>query len=83
MSKVETSYEIHIVKAFILNVVPYPIGTIVRLNSGITGIVTEINKSNASRPVIRDLDTDCMISLFEQQTVFIREVVSSRDICFS
>jgi putative nucleotidyltransferase with HDIG domain len=75
MSKVETSYEIHIVQAFVRNVVPYPIGTIVRLTSGVTGIVTEINKSNASRPVIRELDTDRTISLFEQQTIFIKEVV--------
>jgi HD-GYP domain-containing protein (c-di-GMP phosphodiesterase class II) len=83
MSKVETSYDIHIVQAFMRNVVPYPIGTVVRLTNGVTGIVTGINKTHAARPVIRELNKERTISLFENQTLFIREVLSSRDICFS
>jgi HD-GYP domain-containing protein (c-di-GMP phosphodiesterase class II) len=83
MSKVETTYDIHIVQAFMRNVVPYPIGTLVRLTNGINGIVTEINKTNASRPVVRELDKDYSISLNDNHTVFIKEVLSSRDICFS
>lgn len=83
MSKVETSYDIHIVQAFMRNVVPYPVGTVVRLTNGVSGIVTEINKTNTSRPVIRVLEKDQTISLFDHQTLFIREVLSSRDLCFS
>jgi HD-GYP domain-containing protein (c-di-GMP phosphodiesterase class II) len=83
MSKVETTYDIHIVQAFMRNVVPYPIGTLVRLTNGVNGIVTEINKTNASRPVIRALDKDKTISLNDNHTLFIEEVLSSRDICFS
>ena len=83
MSKVETTYDIHIVQAFMRNVVPYPVGTLVRLTNGVTGTVIEINKSNASRPVIRDLENDQTISLYDHQTLFIREVLSSRDLCFS
>jgi putative nucleotidyltransferase with HDIG domain len=83
MSKVETTYDIHIVQAFMRNVVPYPIGTVVRMTNGGTGIVVEINKVNASRPVIRELDKDQTISLLDHHTLFIKEVLSSRDICFS
>jgi putative nucleotidyltransferase with HDIG domain len=83
MSKVETSYEIHVVQAFVHNVIPYPLGTIVRLTNGMAGMVTEINKINTSRPVIRELDTDHTISLMDHHTILIKEVLSSRDICFS
>jgi HD-GYP domain-containing protein (c-di-GMP phosphodiesterase class II) len=71
MSKVESSYEIHIVQAFVHNVVPYPIGTIVRLTNGMAGIVTETNKMNTSRPVIRELETDRRISLMDHHTILI------------
>jgi HD-GYP domain-containing protein (c-di-GMP phosphodiesterase class II) len=83
MSKVETCYDIHIVRAFMHNVVPYPLGTHVQLTNGIIGVVTEINKTNSSRPVIKDLNTGLIFALNDHHTVFIKEVLSSRDICFS
>jgi HD-GYP domain-containing protein (c-di-GMP phosphodiesterase class II) len=83
MAKAGASYEIHIVQAFMRAVVPYPIGTVVLLTNGISGIVIENNKAYESRPVIRELNKDHLISLIDHPTLYIKEVVSSRDILFS
>jgi putative nucleotidyltransferase with HDIG domain len=83
MSKVETCYDIHIVRAFMRSVVPYPLGTHVELTNGIIGVVTEINKSNSSRPVIKELKHGRIFALSDHHTVFIKDVLSIRDICIS
>ncbi|QGQ98882.1 HD domain-containing protein [Paenibacillus psychroresistens] len=83
MTKAGVSYDVHIVHAFMRAIVPYPIGTVVLLTNGITGIVIENNKDYESRPVIRELNKDHEISLINHPTLFIKEVVSSRDILFS
>jgi HD-GYP domain-containing protein (c-di-GMP phosphodiesterase class II) len=83
MTKAGVSYDIHIVHAFMQAIVPYPIGTVVLLTNGITGIVIESNKEYESRPVIRELNKDHEISLIDHPAVFIKAVVSSRDILFS
>jgi HD-GYP domain-containing protein (c-di-GMP phosphodiesterase class II) len=83
MAKAGVSYDINIVHAFMRAIVPYPIGTVVLLTNGITGIVIESNKEYESRPVIRELNKDHEISLINHPAVFIKEVVSSRDILFS
>jgi HD-GYP domain-containing protein (c-di-GMP phosphodiesterase class II) len=83
MARAGASYDIHIVQAFMRAIVPYPIGTIVLLTNGISGIVIENNKAYESRPTIRELNKDHLISLIDHPTLYIREVVSSRDILFS
>jgi HD-GYP domain-containing protein (c-di-GMP phosphodiesterase class II) len=83
MARAGASYDIHIVQAFMRAIVPYPIGTIVLLTNGISGIVIENNKAYESRPIIRELNKDHLISLIDHPTLYIKEVVSSRDILFS
>lgn len=83
MAKAGVSYDVNIVHAFMKAIVPYPIGTIVLLTNGITGIVIENNKEYESRPVIRELNKDHEISLINYPGLHIKEVVSSRDILFS
>jgi HD-GYP domain-containing protein (c-di-GMP phosphodiesterase class II) len=83
MLKAGVSYDNHVVQAFMHAIVPYPIGTVVLLTNGITGIVIEINKAYQSRPVVRELNKDHQIALIDHPTLFIKEVVSSRDILFS
>jgi HD-GYP domain-containing protein (c-di-GMP phosphodiesterase class II) len=83
MTKAGVSYDIHIVHAFMQAIVPYPIGTVVLLTNGIMGIVIESNKEYESRPVIRELNKDHEISLIDYPALFIKEVISSRDILFS
>ena len=41
-----------IIEALASNIAVYPIGTLVELNNGSIGIVTEINKKSPTRPVI-------------------------------
>jgi HD-GYP domain-containing protein (c-di-GMP phosphodiesterase class II) len=83
MAKAGISYDVYIVHAFMRAVIPYPIGTIVLLSNGITGIVIKNNDEYESRPVIRELNKDHEINLIGHPSIFIREVVSSRDILFS
>jgi len=83
MSKAGVSYDVHIVQAFISAIVPYPIGTVVLLTNGITGIVIENNKAYESRPVVRELNKDHAIALIDHPTLYIKDIVSSRDIHFS
>jgi HD-GYP domain-containing protein (c-di-GMP phosphodiesterase class II) len=83
MSKVESSYEIELVRAFVRNIVPYPVGTRVRLTNGMVGVVFQIDKINYSRPVVREIDNNRTFALIDHHTVFVEEVLTSRDICFS
>lgn len=46
-------FDENIVNKFIQHVAPYPIGTIVRLNTGIQGIVVAVDKNYPNRPIIR------------------------------
>lgn len=82
MSKAGVAYDMDVVQAFIRAIVPYPIGTIVLLTNGITGIVIENNKAYESRPVVRELNKDHAIALIDHPTLYIKDVVSSRDILF-
>ncbi len=43
----------HCLTALIANIAVYPIGTLVELNNGSIGIVTDVNKVSPTRPVIR------------------------------
>lgn len=83
MIKAGVAYDIHIVQAFMRAIVLYPIGTVVLLTNGITGIVIENNKAFESRPVVRGLNKDHEIALINYPTLFIKKIVSSRDILFS
>lgn len=47
-----TYFDPEIVDAFITNIAPYPIGSLIRLNDGFIAVVTAANRFNMTRPVI-------------------------------
>ncbi|OUM95738.1 MAG: hypothetical protein A9Z00_11320 [Thermobacillus sp. ZCTH02-B1] len=75
MSKVDTHYDITVVRAFVRSVTPYPIGTVVRLSNGMIGTVVEMHKGNPSRPVIQTNEHGLRIDLMHFPTEFIEEVI--------
>lgn len=75
MSKVDTHYDIAVVRAFVQSVTPYPIGTVVRLSNGMVGTVVELHKGHPSRPVIMTNDHNLRVDLLEYKTDFIEEVI--------
>ena len=58
MSGYNTHFEPKIVEAFTKKVAPYPVGTCVRLSSGVTGIVVQNYESSCLRPKIRIIQND-------------------------
>lgn len=48
-----TDFDPDIVEKFISNVTPYPVGTVVRLNTGIKGVVVGVKKSEPEKPIIK------------------------------
>ncbi len=53
MSKIDTSYEYGVVRAFLNVYEPYPVGTVVTLTGHLEGTVVRIHAANPARPVIR------------------------------
>jgi len=57
-----------IISVFLNNVVIYPLGSVVRLNTGDIGVVVDMNKSCQTRPIVRLIctkDGDRVASIFE------------------
>jgi len=75
MSKVDTHYDVSVVRAFVRSVTPYPLGTMVRLSNGMIGTVVEMHKGNPSRPVILTKEHGLRIDLMYFPTEFIKEVI--------
>jgi len=75
MSKVDSSYDIAVVRAFVKSVTPYPIGTVVKLSNGMVGTVIELHKGHPSRPVIATCDHGLRFDLLNYHTDFIQEVI--------
>lgn len=48
-----TDFDPDIVEKFISNVAPYPVGTIVRLNTGLKGVVVGVKKTEPGKPIIK------------------------------
>lgn len=79
------AFDPKIVKAFMDNIVIYPVGSIVELNNGQRGVVTKINKIAPTRPVVcvfydqlgEVLNIPRKIDLMTNLTVFITKVFSS------
>ncbi|MDF2547909.1 MAG: hypothetical protein K0R93_2807 [Anaerosolibacter sp.] len=58
-------FDMDMVKSFVKKVIPYPIGTIVRLSNGAVGIVEEINQEYILRPILKIMkENDKMILPF-------------------
>ncbi|MFZ5641784.1 MAG: HD-GYP domain-containing protein [Bacillota bacterium] len=61
-------FDAEIFSIFINNVVIYPLGSVVRLNTGDVGVVVDMNKSSQTRPVVRLICTsegNRVASMFE------------------
>lgn len=76
-----------VVKAFIKNIAPYPVGTAVRLNDGSIGVVISVNQSMPSRPLIKLIANGSGILLkdfpdldmMNAPTTFIIEIISETE----
>lgn len=85
----ETGTRFHpdLVIAFTRNIAPYPVGSLVKINSGSLGVVVSLHPNYPTRPIIK-LVTDKFgkllaafpeIDLLEQKTVFINEIISEKE----
>lgn len=74
MTKNEKIFQTEIIKIFVQEVPLYPPGTKIRLNTDDEAIVVRINK-NLQRPVIRLLKNGQEISLDNEPTLIIKEVI--------
>lgn len=74
MTKSGTHYKVDLVKLFVQEVPLYPPGTKIILNNGEEAIVTRINK-NIQRPIIRILKSQKEISLVDEPTLIVTEVL--------
>jgi len=53
-------FDPEVLKVFVENVAIYPMGSVVRLNNGETGVVVDMNKGRQTRPVVRIMyDQNC------------------------
>ncbi len=52
MTQADRHFSLELVTTFIATIAPYPPGTVLKLSSGETGIVTEVDMRLASRPVL-------------------------------
>lgn len=76
-------FDYDLVKVFLSHVAAYPVGTIVRLNTGEVGVVVETPIGMTTRPVVRVLYRDghvlkkpYEIKLYESYRVLISDVLS-------
>ncbi len=76
------------ITALIANVAVYPIGSIVELNSGVIGIVVDVNKEMPTRPVVRvvynrnreRLNNSHEVDLSKMSTIIITKALNDKDI---
>lgn len=82
------NFDLRLVKVFLENIVIYPVGSIVELNTNQRGVVTKINKLMPTRPVVclfydekgRHMPIPKKIDLMRNLTTFITKVFSSEPI---
>ena len=79
-------FDYKLVKAFLSNIAAYPVGTIVRLNTGEIGLVVNTPKGLTTRPEVRVFfNQDCFVKeqyevhLAENMTIAINEVITDED----
>ncbi|WP_219641264.1 HD-GYP domain-containing protein [Cohnella sp. CFH 77786] len=69
MSKIDTSYDYGVVRAFLRIFEPYPVGTAVKLTGNLEGTVIETNPANPNRPVVQLRATGGRIDLMRHPTL--------------
>lgn len=76
-------FDARVVKAFTGHICAYPLGSIVKLSTGETGIVVNVDKTMAPRPVVK-IFYDCgnnrleyprQVDLSQEKTIFITKVL--------
>ena len=81
------SFHPQIVLAFSRKIAPYPIGSLVKLNSGPLGVVIGLHENYPTRPIIkivtdrfggriRDLQE---VDLLKEQTIFINQIIDEQE----
>ncbi|MDD2421364.1 MAG: HD-GYP domain-containing protein [Heliobacteriaceae bacterium] len=78
----------HIAQVFLQNIAIYPVGSVVRLNTGEYGVVVDVNKFHQSRPVIRvmftpegkHLDVYQEVDLTRHLTIFIDWILTEEEV---
>jgi len=76
-------FDARVIKAFTGNICAYPLGSIVKLSTGETGIVVNVHKTMAPRPTVKvfydsnnvRLQYPRQIDLSEQKTLFITKIL--------
>ncbi|MDT3699445.1 MAG: HD domain-containing protein [Thermincola sp.] len=76
-------YDARVIKAFTGNICAYPLGSIVKLSTGETGIVVNVQKTMAPRPIIKifydsknvHLEYPKQVDLSEEKTIFITKIL--------
>lgn len=79
MSKIDTSYDYGIVRAFLNVYEPYPVGTAVTLTGNLEGTVVRIPAANPARPVIRLHATGDRFDLMAHPAFRIERVRAARN----
>jgi HD-GYP domain-containing protein (c-di-GMP phosphodiesterase class II) len=91
ISQSNLKFDPDFVKAFVLAMSIYPIGTIVRLNNKCTGIVVEVNDQAKLKPFVKLLvnefgdrlvDQNIIINLLDEKKLFISQVISEEELGF-
>ncbi len=80
-------FDPEVVRTFVENVSIYPVGSVVSLSTGETGVITQVNRSLPIRPTVRlitdadgrELDGNVEIDLMKHTTVFINKVLNFRN----
>ncbi|HBC92755.1 MAG TPA: HD-GYP domain-containing protein [Pelotomaculum sp.] len=73
-------FEQSVVEAFLKCIVPYNIGSIVRLSNGFVGRVCRLNPSLPLRPIIKLLDSREEIDLVQEKSIVITGLLQHEDI---
>lgn len=68
-------FDIKLVKKFANRIIPYPIGTMIKLSDGSIGVVKEINSGFPLRPKVEILPNNNLIDLIKQRNIVIEKVV--------
>jgi len=76
------------VDAFVVNIAIYPIGSIVELNSGVIGVVVDVNREMPNRPVVKVVYDKLTrrfyqaheVDLSKLETVLITRILEEREI---
>ena len=68
MGGIGTHFDDEIVKAFLKRVAPYPVGTVVLLNTGERAVVLQNNLTWPLRPVIASLDKEAVYDLYNDRS---------------